>query len=109
MSLANLLHFPRKTRKRTEAEIATERDTLLHLCDRIPPTTAFGQSNLAALRAGINVIIKRLTYEEVEDEYEEKDDYIRESAIAAAGWLWDGCEAVSEAWEDLAEMQYGSK
>ena len=67
----------------------------------MPFASDFGDNNRAALRAGMNVIIRRLKWEDAVDEFDGKDVYVLAAVMEAVQWLWDGGEPPSADWSRM--------
>lgn len=72
--------------KPTPAEIDAEIQALEELKGAIPEKNFFGDSNVAAIEADIDVLDGRLTDDDVYDKYGD-NDYVMDSALGAASWL----------------------
>jgi hypothetical protein len=86
----------------TEEEIAAEIKALTDLKPKIRPTSAFGESNTAAISAQIEVLKNLWDVCEVEDHYD-GNDYALGSATEAAEWLEGESESatLTENWRGL--------
>jgi len=76
---------------KTEKQIAKEIEALKTVRPNVRPITFFGDDNLAALDAQIQVLEKDMDEDDVWDEWpeEEQDQHVRESACHAVNWVND--------------------
>jgi len=76
---------------KTQEQIAKEIEALNAVRPNVRPTTFFGDDNLAALDAQIQVLEKDMDEDDVWDEWPEgeQDQHIRESARHAVDWVND--------------------
>ena len=94
---------------RTHQEIDAELQRLHELHPIIPPQTYFGDDNKECVAEQIQVITRRMTFEQVTDKYEDEADYLMSAVLNAYEWLNDGAAPPSDDWygmlTDLAEDQ----
>jgi hypothetical protein len=101
MQSKKMFSLPKNPHIRTNAETWAEIERLYSLIDRVPSDNAFGDSNRAAIRAQTVVLDKRLTLDEVLEQYGEEPDYVQSAALVAAGWLRHDAPAPSDGWMSL--------
>lgn len=69
----------------------------------VPSESAFGDDNLAAIDAQLDVLNKMLSPDEVDEEYENGDEYVFNNAAQASQWLEGDDESnPADGWEPLA-------
>ena len=87
---------------RTQEEIEKQIEALKEVRPKIRPTTAFGDDNLAALDAQLNVLEDCLDEDDIWDRWpkDEEDIHTREAALEAYRWTINESEA-----DDLAKDQ----
>ncbi|KKN26364.1 hypothetical protein LCGC14_0875490 [marine sediment metagenome] len=76
---------------KTKEQITKEIEALKTIRPNVRPTTFFGDNNLAALDAQIQVLEEYMDEDEIWDEWpeEERDEYVRSSALHAFDWTND--------------------
>jgi len=94
MQLGNLLKF----HTHTQTDVETEIEKLGGLFGRVPHETAFGDSNRAAIRAAMNVLIKRSRLVQAVAEHEDGDPYVLGAVLDAVEWLYGNGPAPSIGW-----------
>ncbi len=96
--------------KPTNEQILAEKAALIAAKSYVPERNYFGQSNHACLDACVEVLNKRLSYDQTYDRgcgEDEEDDskwefHVREAALECADWLaGDREEPASKSWEHL--------
>lgn len=85
---------------RTRLEREEELQALNELARQIPLENEEGEDNDGAIHAQINVIELVLTSEQVNELYDDGDDFVLHAAVGALRWLRDDDEAPSEAWQE---------
>lgn len=94
----------------TAEQIAGEILSLEAMKGRIPARSAFGDDNLAAIRAQIEVLRRGLDEEEVEVLYGDGDEGVLISALFVARWMAGRCmeddaESPTADWVDLVDVE----
>jgi hypothetical protein len=100
---------------RTPKEVADEIKALENVKQRVRPRTYFGDDNLSAIEAQIDVLSEGMDNDEI---FDKEDDgewscYQRESAEQALEWL-EGADledgsTPSKQWESIAAPEEGGK
>lgn len=91
----------------TRDEIDAEIKKLEGYRSRVLSHSAFGECHTDAVEAQIEVLKRGLDEDDVEDEYEDAADNVRENAGYAARWLEDDVEDgnPSEGWVNLLDKE----
>jgi hypothetical protein len=76
-------------RMKTQEEIQKEIEALKAVRPNIVPISLFGDDNLAALDAQIQVLEEGMDIDDIWDEWwdDEEDTYVREAAEEAVNWM----------------------
>jgi transcription elongation GreA/GreB family factor len=89
----------------TLAEQQAEIEALTELMPKVCQRTAFGDNNIAAIEAQIEVIEKRMSYDQIADREDDEtwNEFVASSARDARAWLDGDSEdgPQSQGWKEL--------